>query len=54
MGAPDINACDQTPEGLSKHMFEEETFERWSVIDPILDLHVLVVWSLYFNLIPLR
>jgi hypothetical protein len=31
MGAPDINDCDQTAEGLSKKMFEDETFERWCV-----------------------
>ena len=29
LGAADINACEQTPEGLSKHMFEEESFEKW-------------------------
>ncbi|KAK6904268.1 hypothetical protein L486_03851 [Kwoniella mangroviensis CBS 10435] len=29
LGATDINACEQTPEGLSKQMFEGETFETW-------------------------
>ncbi|WVQ66616.1 uncharacterized protein L199_004800 [Kwoniella botswanensis] len=28
-GATDINACEQTAEGLSKQMFEGETFETW-------------------------
>lgn len=30
MGAPNINDCPQTAEGLSKKMFEDESFERWS------------------------
>ncbi|WWC93150.1 uncharacterized protein L201_008117 [Kwoniella dendrophila CBS 6074] len=29
-GATDINACEQTAEGLSKQMFEGETFEQWA------------------------
>lgn len=32
LGATDINACDQTPEGLSAQMFENESFETWSVV----------------------
>ena len=31
MGAPNINDCPQTAEGLSKKMFEDESFERWYV-----------------------
>lgn len=28
-GCADINACEQTPEGLSKQMFDGEDFETW-------------------------
>jgi hypothetical protein len=28
---PDINACEQTAEGLSKQMFDNEEFDVWSV-----------------------
>ncbi|WWC73384.1 uncharacterized protein I206_107351 [Kwoniella pini CBS 10737] len=30
LGAADINACEQTAEGLSKQMFEGESFETWA------------------------
>lgn len=29
-GAPKIDECEQTPEAISKTMFEDETFERWA------------------------
>ncbi|KAE8538170.1 hypothetical protein D1P53_005508 [Cryptococcus gattii VGV] len=29
LGCANINDCEQTPEGLSKQMFEGETFESW-------------------------
>ncbi|WWC65526.1 uncharacterized protein I303_108144 [Kwoniella dejecticola CBS 10117] len=31
-GATDINACEQTAEGLSKQMFEGEDFETWDKV----------------------
>ncbi|GFZ51916.1 hypothetical protein JCM24511_09686 [Saitozyma sp. JCM 24511] len=31
-GCADINACEQTPEGLSKQMFENENFDAWRVL----------------------
>lgn len=31
LGCANINDCEQTPEGLSKQMFEGETFESWYV-----------------------
>jgi hypothetical protein len=29
LGAAKIDECEQTPEGISKEMFDNESFENW-------------------------
>lgn len=35
MGAAKIDECEQTPEGISKEMFDNESFESWYEFHPV-------------------